>query len=320
MDKKKESELNIFQLAIDKKSYKDFQHRDKPDFWVESVFRSTLYGVEVTELFISETDARLHKISDYTGELLDSKKYRHRDDIHRLNVSGIILESPNGDRMSVPAIKLESITFAEHEKFIVQRITEKDSQFNDYAKELQFHLLLIRDRTRIFRYKKLGEFYNAFFNDDLIGQIIKSNFRELFLVLEIDKKLFKVPLKGMILLSKLYFFDEILKEKKVEDDEEIELYEFLKSFAEFLIHEGYSELYIERSENEIVLICGCWGITIINNRITVRDHTTFEPDFSSMEKIERKDLDEETQQIIETTRKRFGFSTSFALELNGENE
>lgn len=318
MDNKKQSELKIFQLAFDRNTYKSFQHRDKPDFWVESIFKQTFYGVEVTELFISETDARLDKISDYADELLGKGNYRHKDDIKRLDVSEIIFESPDGERITVPAIRVESITFAEYRKLIGKRIAEKDSQFVNYAKELKFSFLIIRDKTKIFRNRKLEDFYNTFFNDDLIGQIVRSNFRELFLVIEIESKLFKVPLKGMILLSKLYFFEQVLNEKKFEDEDELGLYDFLKLFSQFLIYEGYSEVFIERVEDEIVLFCGCWGVTILNNKVTVRDHTTFEPDFSSMEEIKCKDLDVETKKIIETIRGKFGFRTGFAFELTEE--
>lgn len=48
-----------------------------------------MLDAEVTELYHSESDARLKKIKNYTLELLNGGDYRHKEDKENIKVEGI---------------------------------------------------------------------------------------------------------------------------------------------------------------------------------------------------------------------------------------
>jgi hypothetical protein len=60
---------------------------ERPDFLVRYSADSRIFGVEVTEFYQSDTNARLNRIPGYVSELLDGRDFRRKYDRKVLNVA-----------------------------------------------------------------------------------------------------------------------------------------------------------------------------------------------------------------------------------------
>lgn len=79
MNFKQRNEQRIFDTVYGNTNHLNTTHGDKPDFLV-SLVDDLKFGVEITEFFQSESQARLNNIPSYISELLDGKSMRHKDD------------------------------------------------------------------------------------------------------------------------------------------------------------------------------------------------------------------------------------------------
>ena len=59
---------------------------ENPDFKIRNKHQQNFFGVEITELYYSESNARLDNIQVYLGEILDGKRFRHRKDTKNLAI------------------------------------------------------------------------------------------------------------------------------------------------------------------------------------------------------------------------------------------
>jgi hypothetical protein len=144
---KREAERAIFELVYDPDRYESVVHRDKPDFEVLTRFGGR-FGVEATELFPSEADARLRKRPDYITELLAGDPHMHRDDISVLQSITVEITDPDGSvkQTDVPAVLLALPTIADHAQGIADTITRKNTKATDYkADGYSFTSLVIFD-------------------------------------------------------------------------------------------------------------------------------------------------------------------------------
>lgn len=75
---KKQEERRIFDLVYADRSFYEVKDSETPDFLVRYFPNTSYFGVEVTEYYLTETNARLDNITDYTGQLLNGKDYKPR--------------------------------------------------------------------------------------------------------------------------------------------------------------------------------------------------------------------------------------------------
>jgi hypothetical protein len=61
-------ERRIFDLIYGEKKDLSVEHRDKPDFWITNNINEK-FGVEITQLYSDESQARLQCIPNYSEEL-----------------------------------------------------------------------------------------------------------------------------------------------------------------------------------------------------------------------------------------------------------
>lgn len=74
----KEAEYKLFKYVYGAIDDWHIKPSESPDF-ICFKNSSPVLGAEVTELYHSESDARLKKIKNYTLELLNGGDYRHRE-------------------------------------------------------------------------------------------------------------------------------------------------------------------------------------------------------------------------------------------------
>jgi hypothetical protein len=86
-DLKKKKERRIFDLVYADRSFDEIKDFESPDFLVRSFPRTPYFGVEVTEQYLTETNARIDNISGYSGQLLDGGAFKHKDDRKVLDIT-----------------------------------------------------------------------------------------------------------------------------------------------------------------------------------------------------------------------------------------
>src|ERR1039457_515493 len=91
--RKKLNERKIFEMVYGEREFAEVVASERPDFLVRRCPGEPCFGVEIVELYTSESSARLKNIEPYTGELLDHRKFRHKDDKRCIDVAKIDLLS-----------------------------------------------------------------------------------------------------------------------------------------------------------------------------------------------------------------------------------
>ena len=67
-------------MVYDKHRIDEIMAGENPDFKVRSKHQQDFFGVEVAEFYYSESNARLRNIPNYLGEILDNRRYRHKEE------------------------------------------------------------------------------------------------------------------------------------------------------------------------------------------------------------------------------------------------
>ncbi|WP_420768268.1 hypothetical protein ACNR9V_12935 [Parageobacillus thermoglucosidasius] len=80
---KKQNEMYILKSVYKTEKYKEVKQIEEPDFIITN-HSNIKFGVEVTEYYYSETDARLRKIQNYFQDLINHERYGHKQDKKQL--------------------------------------------------------------------------------------------------------------------------------------------------------------------------------------------------------------------------------------------
>ena len=104
----KKRERKILRRVFDESGFAIVDEDESPDFVLATRFGIRV-GVEVTELYRSQSDARVTRIPGYFDELISGPRFRHRDDVETIRVVDIEIQSPAGDGTYVPEQKVKGI-------------------------------------------------------------------------------------------------------------------------------------------------------------------------------------------------------------------
>lgn len=98
----KERQKQILGMVYKTAHFERIEENERPDFLLKYRAIPERFGVEVTEFYYTESDARLKNISGYRNEFIEDKEYRHKDDKDILQVGEIKILDP--DDNSVKAV------------------------------------------------------------------------------------------------------------------------------------------------------------------------------------------------------------------------
>ena len=274
---KKQEERRIFDLVYADRSFDEIKDFENPDFLVRYFPNTPYFGVEVTEYYLTETNARIDNISSYTEQLLNRGDFKHKDDrkvlnvteidiinrddsVHAKNVSSIIQEVP-------PPIKCAYD--------VADRIISKSARLQASSAELSHANLIIKDKTGLLRLINKKNFYGIYFIPELIRAISTAPFREIFLVTVLQDENVYVPLKMVHLLAEAYLFNGVIiqngYEKKIPPD-----IDYVELFAAYLNSTVTYRVLIHRDADDTEVIFGDSGMLINpDNSVTVRLHLDY---------------------------------------------
>lgn len=188
--------------------FKSLHHGDRPDFVLRYRGADSAFGVEVTELYETEADARAELHPGYIGELLAGGRHMHKHDASVLKVEKVQLQDEDGKLKAadLPAIIREKPSADEHAHSIAQILRRKTEQATGYRQDLSHVNLLIVDRLGAQRWR--GDTYptNQLLVPDLKEALVASPFREVFLVsTDNDWRVYR-PLQMLLLIESFELF------------------------------------------------------------------------------------------------------------------
>jgi hypothetical protein len=188
--------------------FESLQHGDRPDFVLRHRGADTAFGVEVTELYETEADARVELHPGYIPDLLAGGRHMHRQDPLVLKVEKVQLQDKDGNLKAadLPAIIRKIPSAHEHARAIAELLRRKTQQAAGYRQDLSHVNLLIVDHLRAQR--RPGDTYptNELLVPDLKEALVVSPFREVFLVsMDNDWRHYR-PLQMLILVESFELF------------------------------------------------------------------------------------------------------------------
>jgi hypothetical protein len=279
-------------------------------------------GVEVTELWQHETDARLSKINGYLDSLLGGGEVAHKDD--RVFAKTEIIQLLPKDSLEpiaeVPAIVRKHPSPAERAKLLDTALKVKERRVSDYRGRCGHVDLLVDDRSMLFWSSDFEQFIRPISSNSLRKRLTSSSFREVFLLTYPEGgERVRVPMKASLLLEDLVILEELLSDEAPELSDQLYSAADSSSLAVRVLIGALAHVdgvlptaCIE--EGRLGISIGCATLHWTSQGKVVRDYTctpeqvVFAPDGLSLS----SDVDGIAQKIAER-RSAYQASVSFAL-------
>jgi len=205
---KAEREFKALALVYRTEEFESSRHGDRPDFVLRHHGADRGFGVEITELYETQADARAELHPAYIADLLAGRPHMHKDDVSLLKVEKVQLHDKDGNLKAadLPAIIRKKPPIDKHARAIVALLRRKTEQAVGYRQDLTHINLLILDRLGAQR--RPGDSYSTsdLLVADLKEALIASPFREVFLVsTDHDWRVYR-PLQMLHLLESFELF------------------------------------------------------------------------------------------------------------------
>jgi hypothetical protein len=210
MDAKKLRERKILDLVYADRRIEEIIPSERPDFLLRCR-GGQQFGVEIAELYHSQTTARLDRIPDYSSELLGGGDFRHKDDARHIKVGKVdILTQENEVKYSqIDAIIQDAPAVVECARGLSAMIRAKADKLGVTSSVLSHTNLILHDRTNVLPTISREEFFRRYFLPELRAALAAAPFREVFFLTKMKDGPGFVPLKMLLLMAEAYFFNAI---------------------------------------------------------------------------------------------------------------
>ena len=323
--KKQERERAVFRMIYDESRFVDVRHGDRPDFTLRYASRAQRFGVEITDLYRSESDARLHLAPGYFHELLSGKAHRHKDDVGVLEVSEAQIEDLDG-RVQGEPIKMIMRAIpptSESVRRLAKRIADKGRQFTGYESGLSHVNLIVSDHTLAFANQSVDEFYRHALAEELTEALWRTPFREVYLVTTVSKsrEVF-FPLKLLVLLADWYTFTAALFEFRA-DWHEYTGRSHLDLYVEFAQRRGRDVMLLGGDDDVTEVAFGDAGIVWEDDHIGIRLHADYEntrPVLAASCGSQDETIGDEFERFLADYRTQRVFTSELAFDVRSSVE
>ena len=276
-DSKKKKERLIFDLVYADRSFDEIKDFENPDFLLRYFPKDPYFGVEVTEQYLSETNARIDNISGYSGQLLNGGVFKHKDDRKVINITEIDIIDRNGcvHAKNISSIMQELPPPAKCASDLANRIISKSNLLQSFPTKLSHTNLIVKDNTGLLRIINKKNFYKTYFIPEVIKAISSAPFREIFLVTVLQDEHVYVPLKMLHLLAEVFLFNGALIQNGYEKKLSIDI-DFAELFAAYLNSNCEYGVLIHKGIKDTEVIFGDSGIVINPDKsVAVRLHMDY---------------------------------------------
>ncbi|MDR7130630.1 hypothetical protein J2X69_002986 [Algoriphagus sp. 4150] len=256
-------ELKIFNMVYGNKNDLIAMPKDKPDIWVDNL-KGENFGVEITELYKDQSEARLNNVKGYLNKIINLQEYIHKHDkenLKKVNIS--YYDKSRKEEVNIPSVLTKAAGFEEYFKLVELSIIEKSSKSKQYNKNLNYHNLIIHDNTSGLKFES-NTVINFFSKNSISEAILGSSFEEIYLITFCGQDEYVLPLKRGLYIYNIYLFDHVVNIahniKSISD----ELY--YDCMFEFLDYRGFKKIRIINNEN-IEIIYANSGFVLQNEKI-----------------------------------------------------
>lgn len=279
---KKQKETAILELIYDGNELAEVVASERPDFRVRQRRQQTYFGVEVTELYQSDSGARLRNIPNYFSEILNDNTYRHRADRDALKVEHITITSAEGkDKGSTRGIFQQLPSIEEYLQMIARTIANKESKLEQYEQGLSHVNLIVFDTVNRVRTAAVEDFCWLVLKEPIKRVVYGSEFREIFLitVLEKDRWVY-IPLKLMLLMETFFLFGKIAAglpsatQHPPSKKFEASVGEFMSAFASYM-RSKTNDVYVRDENTCVEVVFGNSGLILEEERVLIRDYNDY---------------------------------------------
>ena len=206
----KNAERNIVEMVFGGDSSIKIEDSEKPDF-VCVAETGIEFGAEVTDFYLSESEARLHHIPNYAKDLLNAKAYRHKDDKQKIRVDKIIYRSSKtGEEREILAIIGEEHTIDDVISRIRSAVKSKTEKIAGYSTDIVD--LIIRDVGSRAGFESLEKLIHSIRRTDASDAILDTGFREIYLLTKQKGDWVCVPLRANLFVAEVLKFQRLFKE------------------------------------------------------------------------------------------------------------
>jgi hypothetical protein len=204
-------ERATLEMAYDLDRFFEVVPRERPDFALRSAAADAPFGVEVTQLFPTESDARLNLVHGYAHHLWSGGEHMHKDDVRELQSVKVTITSEDGTvRKGVPAIIGPSPTLATFRSALARAIDEKSRASYDLADFSHCNLVILDWFSLSFDPRQYTT--DRFFDEDVRAALEEAPFREVLLIVSASSDSdgdapmpFRiVPLQQLLAMERMY--------------------------------------------------------------------------------------------------------------------
>lgn len=202
------SEWSILRTIFPPKICDLAEHSDGSDFLIQLPGVSWLFGVEVTEMFESETVARTVYNLDYLPKILGGGEHMHRADKSALSVNEVTVTHKDGTSEVVQAIvrRIENAETARLQK-LVGIIEHKSTR--PYREGLDFIDLIVRDRFDLMGEKREPFNVTRLMRGGIGSALAASTFNEVYWITIVEgpegRQVYR-PLRQLMLYEQFMLF------------------------------------------------------------------------------------------------------------------
>src|SRR5665811_11009 len=273
----KDQERRVLRCVYDESQFEVVATDERPD-WRLHRGGDRPFGVEVTEIFLSQPAARAARIPGYVRELLDGATPRHKEDVAALKVESVQIHDPDGNLKAenVPAILQLKPPLNEYRGRLVDAISSKALKRANYDHSLDHVNLIVRDHIELLSANKREDFSRLVLDDSLKAAVLGSGYREVFMVTQIDSADVYVPLAMLSLVAEAYMFGEVLARSDPDDACDLaNAISYAKLLAQFLHARGFAPL-LRLVGDEAEVLLGNTGLVLDKDRgLVIRDYADF---------------------------------------------
>ena len=284
-ERKRLQETIILKMAYDLSCFQSMTPRERPDFALAHQ-SGRPFGVEVTQLFVNESQARLNLLPGYANRLWAGGSHMHKKDVKLLRATTVTVTSKEGKvrHAGLPAIFTDAPTVAEFRSRLCETIQTKSARGYDSGDFTHLNLV-IHDWFHLpFNADEYST--DQFLDNDIRATLRTCAFREVLLIVyntardaeyssdkptKLDARI--IPLQQLLAMERFYVTIQIIDQ---------ECHATLRDVAELnrvtIDHisriQGYGDPVI--CEERPFLRYGGSLIELGNNGILVRDSTDHE--------------------------------------------
>ena len=235
----KAEEFKVLEMVMMPKLLQRCSASECPDFIYVKSGASQL-GIEITEMFANESDARLKRIPRYAMEILDRKAYRHKADKKNLPVETATYFPKGGTPRQLEGIFTYPPKLPERMKILNSTLLKKARKIADYRTKVAFVDLVIVDNG-LFRHHRFDHLTKLLFDPETRANIQLSGFREVRLILDtFENKRAVMCCRLNIFAEEIFLLEKAFAELPSEDREQHGL-NFFRVLVALLRKKGFPE-------------------------------------------------------------------------------